>query len=494
MVRAVWYVARLAVFLAVLVLGSPSPHAETAPLPCEGACAAARAKVAALVAAFEAGAAHYTSPAFSEGQTRARFIDPFFEALGYDPANRAGAPLFRRDAVPEARLRIGPSTRFADYALRLDARTIFFVEAKAAHQSLDDPAHVFQAKRYAWSSTHADLAVLTDFQELRVFDARLRPDLARPGAGAMHKLRFSYRDYVSRFPEVWAALAKRSVANDSIPRLLAANDDAAKVPVDRAFLADLEAFRLDLGRRAVLAANPDLSAEALNAAATHVLNQVVFARILEDRDIEPTGRLREALIAWCEGGAKPGGLWDALKVEFKRLARRYRGVVFRPHPADELSVPDTALADILEALYPPRSPYAFDAIPVEVLGRAFEGYLGKRLEIAKGEVKLAPRPEVRAAGGVFYTPAGWPSTSWTGCWSRAWPACPRPSCATCACSIPPAAPAPSPSRWPRACSTRRSPGTWTTPRRSRTRAASSPRPTSSTTAPGSSPRRSSAIS
>ena len=55
---------------------------QSAPPVCIDACALARAK-------FEANKAAYTSRRFTEADTRALLIDPFFEALGWDPTNRA---------------------------------------------------------------------------------------------------------------------------------------------------------------------------------------------------------------------------------------------------------------------------------------------------------------------------------------------------------------------------------------------------------------------
>ncbi len=76
-----------AALLAVWLASASASQAE--PPVCIDACAQARAKVAGLVAKFEANKAAYTSRRFSEADTRALMIDPFFEALGWDPTNRA---------------------------------------------------------------------------------------------------------------------------------------------------------------------------------------------------------------------------------------------------------------------------------------------------------------------------------------------------------------------------------------------------------------------
>ncbi len=128
--------------LVVVWLGAASASQAEPPV-CIDACARARAKVAGLVAKFEANKAFFTSRRFTEADTRALLIDPFFEALGWDPTNRARRQLYRQDTIAEARLRVGRAMRYADYAFRIDARTLFFVEAKAVHRDIDDPDHVY---------------------------------------------------------------------------------------------------------------------------------------------------------------------------------------------------------------------------------------------------------------------------------------------------------------------------------------------------------------
>ncbi len=128
-----------AALVAVWLTSASVSQAE--PPVCIDACALAREKVSGLVAKFEANKAAYTSRRFSEAETRALLIDPFFEALGWDPTNRARRQLYGQDTIPEARLRVGRAMRYADYAFRIDARTLFFVEAKAVHRDIDDPDH-----------------------------------------------------------------------------------------------------------------------------------------------------------------------------------------------------------------------------------------------------------------------------------------------------------------------------------------------------------------
>lgn len=52
----------------------------------------------------------------------------------------------------------------------------FFVEAKKPSVDIKDDVHpAFQLRRYAWSAK-LPLSILTDFEELAVYDCRVKPD------------------------------------------------------------------------------------------------------------------------------------------------------------------------------------------------------------------------------------------------------------------------------------------------------------------------------
>ncbi len=60
---------------------------------------------------------------------------------------------------------------------------------------------------------------------------------------------------------------------------------------------------------------------------------------------------------------------------------------------------------MIEHLYYPVSPYEFSVLPADILGHVYERFLGKVIRLTPGRVvKIEEKPEVRKAGGVFYTP------------------------------------------------------------------------------------------
>ncbi|MEP7127810.1 MAG: N-6 DNA methylase [Chitinophagales bacterium] len=69
-----------------------------------------------------------------------------------------------------------------------------------------------------------------------------------------------------------------------------------------------------------------------------------------------------------------------------------------------ISVDNKVLKNIINELYYP-APYAFNVMPVEILGSVYEQFLGKQIKIDKAHrAHIEEKPEVRKAGGVYYTP------------------------------------------------------------------------------------------
>ena len=63
------------------------------------------------------------------------------------------------------------------------------------------------------------------------------------------------------------------------------------------------------------------------------------------------------------------------------------------------------MKEIIDNLYYPKSPYDFSVLPIEILGKVYERFLGKTIRLtASHQAKVEEKPEVRKAGGVYYTP------------------------------------------------------------------------------------------
>jgi predicted type IV restriction endonuclease len=151
-------------------------------------------RVVDLVERFEVDRKTYRSTAYKEEWIRQDFIDPLFEALGWDVANRKGVPVGpQREVVPEDRIKVSRATKAPDYAFRVHGTRKFFVEAKKPSVNLEgDISPAFQVRRYAWS---AKLSLSLDPHRLRgVRHLRLplrTQEAGRPGdrPARLHDLR-----------------------------------------------------------------------------------------------------------------------------------------------------------------------------------------------------------------------------------------------------------------------------------------------------------------
>ena len=167
--------------------------------------------------------------------------------------------------------------------------------------------------------------------------------------------------------------------------------------IDESFLRELDEYRGTLAR-AFHAANPTLDSETLTEATQRVLDRLVFIRFLEDKLIEP-----EPMVA--RFGDK-GTAWAGFLAVSRRLDTVYNGNIFKPHLIDtpKFHAPDTVFGQVCSDLSSEQSPYLFSLIPIHILGSIYERFLGKVIVVDAAGAKVEEKPEVRKAGGVYYTP------------------------------------------------------------------------------------------
>jgi len=360
-----------------------------------------------LVERFQENLASYTSGAYNETQLRREFIDPLFRVLGWDLDNIAGNAEAYKDVIHEDAIRIGGAMKAPDYCFRIGGTRKFFVEAKKpAVRIAEDAAPVYQLRRYAWSAA-LPLSILTNFEEFAVYDCRIKPDQNdRPATARI--LFFNFRDYAARWDEIAAVFAKEAVLKGVFDRYAESTRlKKGTAGVDEAFLREIESWR-DLLARTIALRNPALSQRELNTAVTLTINRIIFLRICEDRGIEPYGQL--------QGLLNGPGVYKRLIEIFYRADDRYNSGLFhfrqeqgRTAPPDrltlDLAIDDKALKEIFQGLYYPDSPYEFSVLPADILGRVYEQFLGKVIRLTAGhQAKVEDKPEVKKAGGVFYTP------------------------------------------------------------------------------------------
>ena len=84
------------------------------------------------------------------------------------------APQYR-EVIPEDSLDVEGQQKAPDYTFRVGTLPKFYAEAKKCGVNIGaDPGPAYQLRRYGWSAKLA-LSILTNFEELAVYDCTMRP-------------------------------------------------------------------------------------------------------------------------------------------------------------------------------------------------------------------------------------------------------------------------------------------------------------------------------
>lgn len=363
--------------------------------------------VVELIERFERQRDAYRSGDYNEARLRREFIDPFFSALGWDMDNRRGYAEAYKDVIHEDSIKVSGGTKAPDYCFRIGATRKFFVEAKKPAVNIkDDISPAYQLRRYAWSAK-LPLSILTDFEEFAVYDCRVRPQIHDKASVA----RLTYvtcDEYLERWDEISERFARESVLRGAFDKFAdTSKGKRGTTEVDDAFLEEIESWREILASNIALR-NPRISQSDLGFVVQRTIDRIIFLRICEDRGIENYGQLQSI----CQDP----NLYRRLLDRFHRADERYNSGLFhfrseadRAEAPDQLttdiSIDDKPLRGILESLYYPSSPYEFSIFSADILGHVYERFLGKVIRLTTGHrAKVEEKPEVRKAGGVYYTP------------------------------------------------------------------------------------------
>ena len=368
-------------------------------------------KISKLAATFRANESRYLSPGYQEAEVRKDFIDKFFVALGWDVNHDEQTNPYEQEVKVEPSVSAAGQRR-ADYAFHLapNYRNVrFFVEAKKPYGDIATADNYFQTVRYAWNSK-TPLAILTDFKQFHILDCRYQPAIET--ALSRHVAKYNYSDYIDHktFAEIYWLFSHEAVAGGSLEKRATELPKPRGKPlqqglfpggyqsIDESFLTQLDEYRTALART-FKNKNPALDSKTLTEIVQRTLDRLVFFRFLEDKGIEPQ-RIVDRF------GGK-GTAWADFIAASRRLDGIYNGIVFKHHAildSDKLQVDETAFAGICQSLAHVNSPYDFEAIPIHILGSIYERFLGNVIVATDKRVRIEPKPEVRKAGGVYYTP------------------------------------------------------------------------------------------
>lgn len=357
-------------------------------------------KISNLVDRFSEQIGSYKLSDYNETLTRRDFIDPFFKSLGWDIDNEEGYAEAYREVIHEDKLKIEGAMKAPDYSFRLvGGKRLFFVEAKKPSIFVkEDVQPAYQVRRYGWSAKHP-ISIITDFEEFAVYDSTKKPDPKdKPSVARIKYLTF--REYLNEFDFIWDTFSKEQVLKGSFDKFIQADTHKkGTASVDKEFLGSLDKWRSYLAVN-ISWNNKNLNEDEINFAVQQTIDRLIFLRIAEDRHIEPYGTLKHSV--------NQGEFYINLFELFRKADEKYNSGLFdfkKDKICESLKIENKVLKSIINELYYPDCPYEFSVIPVEILGSVYEQFLGKVIRITPAHhARIEEKPEVRKAGGVYYTP------------------------------------------------------------------------------------------
>jgi hypothetical protein len=352
-----------------------------------------------LIDRFKEHLEQYKGVSYDEANTRTDFIDPLFKLLGWDVANTAGYAEQYREVIREDKVSIEGGTKAPDYCFRIGGVRKFFVEAKKPSVDLrNDPSPAYQLRRYAYSAK-LPLSILTDFQEFAVYDTRIKPS-PNDSASVARIQYFTFEAYPEKWAYLTSTFSRDAILHGAFDKYVEdTRNKHGTGEVDKEFLNLIDQWREKLARNIALR-NRNLPLHQLNFAVQKTIDRIVFLRIAEDRGIDIYGTLHSLLNGTNQ--------YTRLLQLFTQADVRYNGGLFNfaeDTLTPGLTVDDNIIKDIVRSVYYPQSPYEFSVLDVAILGNIYEQFLGKTIRLTtEHRVKVEEKPEVKKAGGVYYTP------------------------------------------------------------------------------------------
>ena len=278
----------------------------------------------------------------------------------------------------------------------------FIWKQKKLSADLHKEEYANQVIRYSFN-TGVTWAVLTDFKNLKVFNAQ---DFEKTLAGKLF-FEIPYTQYLEKFDQLWL-LSKESFEKDALDKEGEKyGKKLQKVSVTSLLYKDLQKCR-DILTKELAAWNQNIDKDLLDEGVQKILDRLIFIRLAEDRDIEPKTLMpmfREWQAGYIEG--KKEQFYQSMVKKFRELDDIYNSDLFSEHSFEKWGDYGDATGKVINILYGKAGYYEYDfkAMPADVLGAVYENYLGYRLSQSKKGATVAKDAKKRKEHGIYYTPS-----------------------------------------------------------------------------------------
>lgn len=339
--------------------------------------------------------------AYNEHSCRIEYIDPFLQILGWDVNNQKGELPQYREVIAE---NYSNRTDRPDYSLTIKGVTKFFVEAKKPSVDLiNEKEPAYQVRKYGWNAKHK-IAVLTNFEYLLIYDTTHRPEVADSVTTALYR-KYHYKEYMDQIEEIEALLSREIVFTGVFDEFVRVNfsqdgrtiDGRTTMEVDELFLDQINQWRVRLGNYLYQKEEKYRNQAVLNDVIQDFINQIVFLRICEDRNLPLYHKLKDTIMDKCLLKEELKRLFDAADKNYSSGLFSGEYIIFDLH--------EDVILSMIEELYYPRTPYLFHMIKPSILGKIYETFLAEHLVINENEMVTLARKKEFKNRSVVSTPS-----------------------------------------------------------------------------------------
>ena len=331
-----------------------------------------------LINRFKVNYEFYNNSKYNESECRLEFIDEFLKDFGWDVQNSNGkSPNLKEVVVESYEQELGKP----DYTMTFNGISTFFVEAKKpAVNILDNSDCSFQTRRYGWSAKHR-ISILTNFKELLIYDCSDMPKSNDPTSKNLIA-KYNYLEYFDKYDEIYELISKEIVYNGKFEEKFK-SFSAIGQTIDEMFLKQINDWRVQLGQELFNIKGGNI--EDINIEIQEFINEIVFLRICEDRNLPLYKTLQKSI-----------SIDSMLQKELEKIIeiadKRYNSGIFKERNIiNELD--KNILKNIITDLYYPNSPYDFTVISSNILGEIYEVFISETLIVKNNEVILQAKKE-----------------------------------------------------------------------------------------------------
>lgn len=283
-----------------------------------------------------------------------------------------------------------------DYLLCAKSKSLIFIDAKKIGLTIKDcKKSAFQIRSYGWSAGHS-YAVITNFNELAIYDCRYKPNKDQsPDVARLFYCTFE--NFVEQFDVLRRHIDRDFVLSGAaFDFYLHSDKPSGTKKLDEDFSEHIREWRLKFANN-IFASKPSISVEELSESTQLLIDRLIFCRVAEGLRIVKNDTLLNL--------SKQTNAWASVKNYFENQCKeQFAGFLFSGSRALRgIKVSDSIITGFIESLYYP-SPYRFDVITPVLLGNIYERYLGRKLEIKDNKVKDDFKEEYQKTKGAVYTP------------------------------------------------------------------------------------------